>query len=136
MSVQVKDFKEYVSKMAERKKTSPSGIHLGIYKALSQDPELLQIPFQIMSFALSSRIILPRWRQTHQLLLQKDPQPYINRLRYITILEVDVQFIMKRCWAKKLQSEVDNGNLMSQQQYARKGVTTMDNLWSRQLTFD
>lgn len=49
---------------------------------------------------------------------------------------MDVQFIMKRWWAKELKSEVDNNNQMSSHQYARKEATTMDNLWSRQLSFD
>lgn len=119
--------------MENKKKTSPSGIYLGINKSLAQHEALLRIAFDIMSIALSSILILPRW---NQILLQKDSQPYIHRLRYITILEVYVQFIMKLWWAKELQGDIDKKSRMSKQQYARRGAITMDNLWSRQLTFD
>ena len=46
------------------------------------------------------------------------------------------EFRMKQWWAKDLQGEINKKELMSTLQYARKGVTTMDNLWSRQINFD
>ena len=112
MSLNFDNFEQYIYQMAEKKKTSPSGIHLAIYKSLSHEQELLRISFRIISITISSRIILPKWRQTHQLLLQKDSQPHIHRLRYITILEVDVQFVMKLWWARELEDEVDKRNLI------------------------
>ena len=100
-------FKHYIMKMKENKKTSPAGLHLRIYKALAQDDNKIRIAFDIMELEIRNNIILPRWRQTHQMLLQKEARPYIHRLRYITIIENDVQFLMKKWWAGDLQSNVD-----------------------------
>ena len=96
--------------MAERMKTSPSGIHISLLKS----EELLTISFSIMSLAISHRFILTIWRQTHQTLLQKDSKPFLHRMRYINILEVDVQILMKRWWDRELQYEVDSKKLINQ----------------------
>lgn len=107
MHIQDEDFVKYVISMQEKKNTSPSEIHLGIYKAIAQEDLLLRVAFEIMSVALSSNLLLPRWRQMHQILIQKEQSPYIHRLRYVTILEVDVQFLMKQWWVKDLQRDID-----------------------------
>lgn len=135
MILDYEDFNKYIENISEKKNTSPSCIHLGIYETLAQSDDLLKFSFTILDLAMKHRLVLPLWRQTHQILLQKDNKPFIHRFRYITILEVDIQFVMKRWWARELQDSVDSENLMNQKQYARKGVTTMAKLWSRHLTF-
>ena len=50
-------------------------------------------------------------------------------------MEKDLQFVMKRWWAKDLQQHVDEKKLINDRQYARKSITTIANLVSRKITF-
>ena len=65
----VEDYRQYINKKPEKKRTSPSGLHLGIYNSLLLSVPLLQSTFTILSLALRHNILSPRWIQTHQLLL-------------------------------------------------------------------
>jgi hypothetical protein len=68
----------------ESTSTSPSGRHLGHYKALIQEPTLLSFLVKFMNVAIQSGISIPRWSNTIHVLIKKDPgKPRINRLRII-----------------------------------------------------
>ena len=112
--VEFEEYKKYISKKPEKKRTSPSGIHLGIYKTLLLNDDLISISFKLISLALRHNLLLPLWLKTHQFLLQKDDKPYIHRIRYIIIIENDLQFIMTRWWAKDLQQHVDDNMLINE----------------------
>ena len=71
LDIKLEGYRLYRSKKPEKKRTSPSGLHLGIYKALLQSKTLLKVSFTILSLAITHNVLLPRWLQTHQLLLQK-----------------------------------------------------------------
>lgn len=71
----------------ESTSTSPSGRHLGHYKAIVQDPILLQCLTKFMNIAIQSGISVPRWSNAITVLLEKDPgQPRIHRLRIIHLI--------------------------------------------------
>jgi hypothetical protein len=76
--------------------TSPSGRHLGHYKALITDPIFLQCLTKFLNIALFHGIALPRWCNATNILLEKDPgRPTINRLRIIHLFEADFNFLLK-----------------------------------------
>lgn len=133
--VDYETYKKYLLKMKENKWTSPLGLHLGIIKALAQNDELLKISYNMMALALRHRILLPRWLRTQKLLLQKYKDPFIHRIRYITIVESDMQYVMKKWWAKDLQKVIDTKTLLNTKQYSRKKMTTIANIMSREITF-
>jgi hypothetical protein len=73
--------------------TSPSGRHLGHYKALIQDPTLLLFLVKFMNVAIQSGITIPRWSNAVNVLIEKDQgKPRINRLRIIHLFEADLFF--------------------------------------------
>lgn len=73
--------------------TSPSGRHLGHYKALIQDSQCLTCLTQFLNIALFHRLALPCWCKATNILLEKDPgRPCINRLRIIHLFEADFNF--------------------------------------------
>jgi hypothetical protein len=56
---------------AESTATSPSGRHLGHYKALIQDPSLLKSFTSFMNIAIGRGIALPRWRQAVNVMIER-----------------------------------------------------------------
>ena len=73
--------------------TSPSGRHLGHYKALIQHPILLNCFVQFMNIVVSRGIAIPRWCKATNVMLEKDAgKPYIHRLRIIHLFEADYNF--------------------------------------------
>ncbi|KAI2489452.1 hypothetical protein MHU86_25143 [Fragilaria crotonensis] len=77
----------------ETTSTSPSGRHLGHYKALVQDSTLLSCLTKFLNIALYHGISIPRWSNATNIFLEKDPgRPRINRLRIIHLFEADFNF--------------------------------------------
>jgi hypothetical protein len=76
--------------------TSPSGRHLGHYKAIIQDPTLLQCFVKFMNIVVARGIAIPRWCQATNVMIEKDPdKPCIHRLRIIHLFEADYNYFLK-----------------------------------------
>jgi hypothetical protein len=68
----------------EKTTTSPSGRHLGHYKALTSNPTLLNCLTKFLHVTVNKGISLKRWRKAVNVMIEKDPGvPNINRLRII-----------------------------------------------------
>ncbi|KAI2488890.1 hypothetical protein MHU86_25944 [Fragilaria crotonensis] len=118
--------------------TSPSGRHLGHYKALIQDSQCLTCLTQFLNIALFHGLALPRWCKATNILLEKDPgRPCINRLRIIHLFEADFNFLLKLLWGSRLVRRALQYDLLHHGQFGsvpRK--TTMDPIMLTQLTSD
>ena len=69
------------SSWRESASTSPSGCHLGHYKALIQHPVLLKCFTLFLNISIQSGIAVSRWSNADNVLIEKDPgKPRINRL--------------------------------------------------------
>ena len=95
--------KEDVSKGFKRWRlsmtTSPSGRHLGHYKAIISDPMLLGCLSKFLHIALNSGIALTRWQNAVNVMLEKDPGvPNVNCLSIIHLFEADYNFLIKLLW--------------------------------------
>jgi hypothetical protein len=78
------DIVQGFNRWKETTSTSPSGRHLGHYKAILKDPMLLQCFQKFLSIALNSDIALIRWRNAINIMIEKDTgSPNLNRLRII-----------------------------------------------------
>ena len=76
----VEDYIQIFSKWAEKNTTSPSGRHLGHYKAILQTPELITYHCIMSSLPLHYGFAPERWTKAIQIMLEKKPgQPLINR---------------------------------------------------------
>jgi hypothetical protein len=90
-------------KWKETTSTSPSGRHLGHYKALIQDDTLLKCLTQFMHITVKSGLTLRRWCNAVNILIEKDPgQPKITRLRIIHLFEADFNLFLKMIWGSRL----------------------------------
>ena len=97
------DVKKGFKQWPESTSTSPSGRHLGHYKAIIQHPDLLQCLVQFMNIATSRGIAIPRWSNATNVLIEKDPgRPRIHRLRIIHLFEADFNLFLKLQWGHRL----------------------------------
>ena len=129
------NFLEFCRKQDERKASSPSGVHYGHFKALAWDERLLRIKFKVMHLAYKNGVILERWKKVWEVLLKKDRNNnYIHRFRNITLVEGDVQFLMKCLWSKRLMTTITP--FLDKQQNALKGRVTQSSVLSHRVALD
>ena len=68
---------------------------------------------QIFSL-MSHGIILKRMLKTVMILLKKEDQPYIHRLRHILSVEVEVQEISSSQWARKFAQSSERNKIVTE----------------------
>lgn len=126
------------NKWKESTTTSPSGRHLGHYKALVQDPKLLRSLTLFLSIALRNGLTIPRWSEATNIMIEKDPgNPKINRLRIIHLFEADFNFLLKLMWGHRLVRRAVELDLLHHGQHGSiPGRTTLDPIMLTQLTSD
>jgi len=141
-----------IKKWPERTTTSPSGRHLGLYKALGkhvierrqsdkgQAPQasnphelndgrdVLYIIFDLMTLALRQAYLLKRWRKVWTIFIEKElGNPDINRLRCIMIFEADWQLFLKYYSSYGFLPKTEEaGQLVQAQGGGRKGRSAID----------
>jgi hypothetical protein len=94
--------------------TSPSGRHLGHYKAIIQHVTLLGCLTQFMSVSLARGISITRWQKAINIMLEKDPgRPTINRLRIIHLFEADFNFFLKLMWGSRLVQRANDSDMIN-----------------------
>lgn len=118
------EFKSKLKIWSETTTTSPSGLHLGHYKALIHNfhpstlldqPELinevktkqrqmLELHLQLLNYALSNGFSFPRWHTTSSVILRKsENDSRIHRTRVIHIFEADYNLMLGVKWRALLQ---------------------------------
>ena len=96
-------FMKFYKKQEEKKTSSPSGRHYGHMKACAEEPEILKVIFDIANLSYVNNKPLDRWQRANDILLRKDgDRDRIHRFRNITIIEGDLQYIMKIVRGKNL----------------------------------
>ncbi len=122
----------------ETTSTSPLGRHLGHYKALIQDPVMLDCLAKFLDIAITRGISIPRWQQAVNVMIEKDKgDPKINRLRIIHLFEADYNLFLKLMWGSRLVRRAVHMDLLHDGQHgSTPGKTTMDPIMLTQLTAD
>lgn len=122
----------------EQTSTSPSGRHLGHYKALlmadGQDklyrpdedghqvkenpsPTIQAVYFYIALAATLSGNTLQRWCNSSTMMIEKIPgQPRIHKLRVIHIFEADFNLMLKLLWSRRLVWQAHKHNCLNEAQ--------------------
>lgn len=139
-------FKGKLKVWRERTTTSPSGRHLGRYKALitpgryheSIDPDaykqfkqkqndITEVILSIINYCITHDYVLERWKQIVNTMIFKDIGVYcIHRLRVIHIYEADLNLILAVKW-RELLHHADQLGKVNESQYGgwpgRAGLT-------------
>ena len=131
------DFKRFASQAKESKGGGPSGRHYGHYKVLAQEEDILRIVFRVMALALKHGVVLRRWEMVHQQLIKKDRgSSKIHRFRNITLVEIDLMFVMKVVWAKELGMKMHEERTLNEAQYARREQVAQNSVLNKRLSYD
>ena len=132
------DITKGFGKWREATSTSPSGRHLGHYKAIIQDPTLLDCLTKFLSITVQRGLSISRWKQAVNVMLEKDPgKPRINRLRIIHLFEADFNLLLKLLWGSRLVKHAAKYNLLNDGQHGSvPGRTAMELVMLNQLSND
>ena len=101
--ITVQQFISGIKIWKETTSTSPSGRHLGHYKAIIRDENLAQTFTTMTSLPLQYGFAPKRWTTAIQVVLPKDAgAPKLTRLRNINILEADYNLILRTIWGRRM----------------------------------
>ena len=132
------DVKRGFGKWREATSTSPSGRHLGHYRAAILHPILLECLTKFMAIALTRGITIKRWQRAINVMLEKDQgRPTINRLRIIHLFEADFNFLLKIMWGSRLVHRAQKDGMIHSGQYGSvPGHTAGELVMLNQLSYD
>ncbi len=146
------DFKSFFKKWKEMTSTSPSGKHLGHYKALLS-PAVLEADDDNLA-AISNRIIeaqvavlnmstshgspLERWRQIVQVMIEKKAgNQQLNKLRTINLFEADYNWLIGMIFGRRMVHEAERQNHLHEGQWgSRPGRSAHDALLHKLLSYE
>ncbi|KAI2509565.1 hypothetical protein MHU86_4826 [Fragilaria crotonensis] len=122
----------------EQTSTSPSGRHLGHYRALIQHLVLLKCLVSFMNIAVSRGIAIPRWCNATNVMIEKDVgKPCIHCLRIVHLFEADYNFFLKLQWGHRLVRQAVDLDLLHPLQHGSiPGRSALDPIMLTQLTTD
>jgi hypothetical protein len=137
-SISADDVKRGFGRWREATSTSPSGRHLGHYRAIVQDETLLLCLTKFIDLAVNRGITLSRWQNAINVMLEKDVGcPRINRLRIIHLFEADFNFILKLLWGHRLVRRAHDFKLINTGQYGSvPGRTAVELVMLNQISND
>ena len=127
-------FKQFCLKQDERKESSPSGLHYGHLKALTLDETLLQMKYKITELAYRHGVLLTRWTTLWEVLIPKQRRSYIHKFRNITLVEGDLQYLMKAVWSQALMRAITP--ILNKFQNSLQGRVTQSSILSHRIAMD
>ena len=131
-------FKSCYKAMDKRTSSSPSGRHLGHYKAATLSEELTNLHSIMMSIPLSAGFSPTRWRQIIDVMLEKKPGDHrIHRLRIVALQESDFNQSNRLAIGRPLQHLVEELGLAPDMQHgSRASKLCQSAVLNKQLTFE
>jgi len=139
LHLSLEDFRQYFKSKQEGTASSPSGRHMGHYRAMLEclhhnTPTLPSIILNIAMISLQTATPLHRWQQASQLMLEKGKGKHIDNLRIIQLCEADLNFILHVVRGKRLIRHASHH--LDKAQFAIPGQTCHNAVISKQLYLD
>ena len=120
-TISEEDFVYGIKGWKEKTSTSPSGRHLGHYKAIIDDPALLSFYVKFLNTLVGNGLSLDRWQNAINVLIEKDPgEPKVNRLRIIHLFEADYNFVLKLLWGSRLVRRGEDKKQLNNNQHGSR----------------
>ena len=132
------DFRRLFKKWRESTTSSPSGRHIGHYKAILGDDDLVEFFCAMCELPLNFGFSPKRWETTCTLMLEKSAKfgPRLDKLRVIHLLEADYNFILKLIWGRRLIHKAMDNRLILAAQHARPGHIAQSTVLSKVIGYD
>ena len=137
-SFTVEEFRSFYRKTPEDRSSSPSGLHIGHYKAAALDQDFSNILCSIASIALEQQYALQRWKHSATILLEKSAgNPHIHKFRTIHLIESDLNYVMRKIWGRDFMHHNEALQTFHDNQYGgRKGRLPTSAILNKVLTLD
>ena len=131
-------FRSFYRGTKESTSSSPSGLHLGHWKACAADADISMVLSGIIELAISNLHTLPRWQKVVAILMEKiHGSPYIHKFRTIHLLESDLNFVLRYVWGKMFMKHNETNQAWHSNQYgSRKGIQGQSATLNKVLTLD
>jgi hypothetical protein len=132
------DFRQTVQKWKESTSTSPSGRHLGHYKAAILDDDITQLHVDMLNIPIQLGFAPERWTHSVTPMIEKDEgKPFLTRLRIIHLFEADYNLFLKLLFGRRMVGNGERFNALNDQQHgSRPRRMTMDALFLARLEKD
>ena len=140
-----KDLQDLFRKWRESTTTSPSGRHLGIYRAIFNNPQnknqkitIADEISQLINLIINNGFGLDRWRQVTNMMIHKLDGSYnINKLRVIHIFEADYNGLLGILFNRRTLYEAETNQLLNNNQWgSRPHRQAEDALMLKELTYN
>ena len=116
--ITTEDVKYGFGKWKESTSTSPSGRHLGHYKAIIQDKTLLTTLTKFLQIIVERGVTLTRWCNAVNVMIEKDKgHPNITRLRIIHLFEADFNLFLTIQWGSRLVKRAVQQDMLNDGQH-------------------
>jgi hypothetical protein len=94
-TISADDFSEGFKRLSENLSSSPSGLHIGHYKAAIDDEDLCTLYARITSIPFKGGLTLPWWTSAVQVMLEKTKGcARIDKLHVIQLLKADLNMVL------------------------------------------
>ena len=137
-TVSLEEFRAFYKHTPEDRSSSPSGLHLGHYKAAALGEDFSHILWSITILAMENKYARQRWHWSATVLLETTAgHPYIHRFRTIHLLESDLNFVMRKIWSRDFMQHNEAAQTFHNNQCGwRKGLIPTSAILSKVLTLD
>jgi hypothetical protein len=149
------DFYSGFKSWKESTSMSPSGRHLGHYKAIIDDPEIkkmkknpeyvshcklafLELFTKLVNIPVHNGFVPDRWCKSITVMIEKDPgSPRIEQLHIIHLFEADYNFSLKLLWGQQMVHWGEDAEVLgNQQDGSRPGQQALNSVHKKNLSFD
>ena len=132
------EFRFYFSKKKESTESSPSGRHIGHYKAILDNDDIVDLLVAMINIGIMTGHALNRWQHAVSVMLEKDKgRPKIDRLRIIQLFEADYNFFLSLVFGHRLMGFARRHCQFNESQYGSlKGKQAQSAILNKILTYD
>jgi hypothetical protein len=115
------DFIATYNRVHENTSSSPSGRHVGHYKAILKDPSLVSMHATMMSLPFLGGFAPPRWNKVTDIMLEKEPgNSRCHRLSIIALFESDFNQAKRVLIARPITHHLEDSSLLNEMQYGSR----------------
>ena len=138
VTLELKEYKKFWKKKKEITVTSPYGLHIGHYKAVLEEDDILECHMALMMIPFRFAYAPKRWTSTVQIMLEKNPgTPWSHRLRIIELFDTQLNAAMKIFFGKRMvYNALDRDQIHPSAFGSVPGRSAQDALLEKELGFD